>query len=129
MYLLSTAKALLVAGRNVDEVRSELRITGNGDAPTNSYVEEVIRVALQQRAKKQARRRRSRDNRKMKRAEAMMVTAIASSAPLARLYQVVGERTHIVQIFTDGRFALCDCCNHLSPCSHVIAVTKYLTGK
>ena len=128
MYLLSTAKVLLANGHSIDKVRSELRVSGNGDAPTNSYVEEVIRVALQQRAKKHAQRRRYRDNRKLKRAAAMRVDLV-SAGDVQALYRATGERIHIVTVYQDERAAICDCFNHLSPCSHVIAVTKHLTGK
>jgi len=67
-----------------------------------------------------ARRKRSRVRnkrlRKVRRARLMQVVTMAEN-----VYQVIGERRHIVAFMPDG-IVDCDCGNASHECSHVIAV-------
>lgn len=153
MYLLNIAKQMLANGHGIEAVRTELRstTTDSGDSPTCSYVETVISAAVRQREHRRVKRRRYRDNRKIKRAATMTVEPVTmdtgnwsdestwdestwtdatrlqhAGLPYPEVYKVTGERIHFVTV-NPPAFADCDCKNSLSPCSHVIAVTKYLT--
>lgn len=74
--------------------------------------------------KKRARLRR-RLNWKLKRALSMQIEQLGSIGPAGGppevlVYEVTGERKHLIYTSATGTVISCDCKNHAAPCSHVI---------